>query len=502
MGVFDWLGDAAKSVVGGVKDVVGGAGSAAKDMFTSQNAYGGDYAAGDYQYGRDPNALANEQLNLRSLGQGAADAYAGGRNEFLDNTQTLGQGQITAGQEARTRGQQGAAATGNLAQQFAQNSQYTPEMGGAGMGSLTATAGRLANFSYDPRDAATQNAAMGANAGLSNFSYAPSAATQQGQQRLSAFDAGPQTGYATDAYNSLRQFANQGPGPSAAEAQLKSGLDQNVAAQAALARSGRGAGENAMAAQQAQFQAADLGQRTNADLASLRANEAANWRGQQLGALNSAGQLGGNIEAQRQGIQGLNLQAMQSGAQLGQSADVAANQLRLSGLATAAGNYGQLNQGLMSANANAAQAHLTGLNAAANAYGQGAGLDLQGDVAQQQTAQNWGSMALQGTATAGNQNAAADQLYLSTLGNVGQQYNNAGQVGLGYLQGGTAAQAGYENAAMGLSSDEAARRAQLQQAKMTTGTQASIANQSTDQQRDQMNLSGISGALTSLGGLL
>ena len=86
----------------------------------------------------------------------------------------------------------------------------------------------------------------------------------------------------------LRNFYGQGPGPSAAEAQMRLGADQNMAQSIALARSGRG-GANPAAMRQAMSGNAATGAQTNAQLGNLRAQEAANWRGQQMQAMGMAG---------------------------------------------------------------------------------------------------------------------------------------------------------------------------------------------------------------------
>lgn len=120
---------------------------------------------------------------------------------------------------------------------------------------------------------------------------------------LSAEERGSQY----DALGRLQNFYGQGPGPSAAEAQMRAGADANMAQSIALARSGRGAGGNAAAMRQAQFGNAAAGQQLNQQLGVLRANEAANWRQQQLGAMGLeqntlAGMRGQDIGAQGQAL--------------------------------------------------------------------------------------------------------------------------------------------------------------------------------------------------------
>jgi hypothetical protein len=166
--------------------------------------------------------------------------------------------------------------------------------------------------------------------------YAPSSNSLQSASALGSFDAGAPAVQMGDSYDALNRYANQGPGPSAAEAQLRQAQDTNVAAQMALARSGRGAGANAQAMRGAQFQAANIGQQTAGDMATLRAQEAANWRSQQLSALGQASSVAGAIDTSginrnAQSLTGLNYAANLYGSQ--DAAGLQANQF-------AAGQYG------------------------------------------------------------------------------------------------------------------------------------------------------------------
>lgn len=100
------------------------------------------------------------------------------------------------------------------------------------------------------------------------------------------------------AYQKLMQMGDQGPGPSAAQAQLQSGQDAAMQQSLALARSGRGGGANAAALRNAQFQNAQLSQQTNQQSAILRAQEEANWRAQRGQLYGSAGSLATNQRGQ------------------------------------------------------------------------------------------------------------------------------------------------------------------------------------------------------------
>lgn len=134
----------------------------------------------------------------------------------------------------------------------------------------------------------------------------------------------------TNAMGQLNQFANQGEGPSAAQAQLNLATDANMQNSLALARSGRGMGQNAAALRQAIGQNAVTGQQAANQSAMLRAQESQAYQTQRLNALSGLGNLAGQA---RQG----DVQAgsyLSGTAQAGQNA---ANQQAL--------GYGQLGLG-------------------------------------------------------------------------------------------------------------------------------------------------------------
>lgn len=138
-----------------------------------------------------------------------------------------------------------------------------------------------------------------------------------------------------NSYSQLQQFAQQGPGPSAAEAQLRQANASNVAAQFALANSGRNAGGNAMALRNASATAADLGSKNADSLAALRAQETANWQSQKLSALSSAAGTANQIEGAQQSRVGL----QQNWAQQNQSAVTQLAAMQGQGHSQNAANY-------------------------------------------------------------------------------------------------------------------------------------------------------------------
>ncbi len=86
----------------------------------------------------------------------------------------------------------------------------------------------------------------------------------------------------------LNNFANQGPGPSAAEAQLQAGSDAAQRGALSMARSGRGAGDSASALRDAMFSNATTQAQTNQAAAGVRAQETADFQNRKLSALNAA----------------------------------------------------------------------------------------------------------------------------------------------------------------------------------------------------------------------
>lgn len=200
--------------------------------------------------------------------------------------------------------------------------------------------------------------------------------------------------------DALRSYSQQGPGPSAAEAQLQQASDASMAQSVALARSGRGAGDNAAAMRNAQFQNAATMQQTGGQMANLRAQEAATWRAQQLQALGAA----------------------QEGAGAMRGQDVSA-------MGAAAGAQGQM----AGIGANLAQA--------------GAGTTMQGAQLQQGYSQAGTQAALQG-AQLGQGYAqlgqGAEQAYAQLGAQQGEAYNQLGaQQGLAYNQLGSQEQQAY-----------------------------------------------------------
>lgn len=206
--------------------------------------------------GKDMGGALEDSAIGDMFSQQEVDAYEPNRNNFLYGGVAGGARTATQRQEGHAQGarDQGGVwhAQGN---QFEQRGNQYYNLGTAAQGRNAPQVDLTqANFSR-----------TGANAAIGQ-------ATDARASQLANADA-------------LRAFYQQGPGPSAAEAQLRMAQDQNAAQMLAMARSGRGSGASASASRQAMMQGADIGQRTAAELANLRANEAAQFRGQQLQAM-------------------------------------------------------------------------------------------------------------------------------------------------------------------------------------------------------------------------
>lgn len=143
------------------------------------------------------------------------------------------------------------------------------------------------------------------------------------------------------ALDALRGFADRGPGPSAAQAQLQQASDANMAQSIALARSGRGAGENAAAMRNAQFQNAATQQATAGQMSTLRAQEEQAWRGQQLQALSELQSGAGAVRGQDIGAMGTNIGAQGQAGNLAQGYMQSGAQTQMQGLGLQQGYAGQ-----------------------------------------------------------------------------------------------------------------------------------------------------------------
>ncbi len=209
-----------------------------------------------------------------------------------------------------------------------------------------------------PTLAAAQQAAMG------NYGNAQSVQAQQAGYQTAANQAGflqgtsaraqgindldfaqaqQARGQQQQSVDRLRGFVDQGPGPSVAQQQLRQAQEQNLGAALSLARSGRGNAAGNM--KNAISENAATNAQTNQQAALLRAQEATDWRGQQLtayGMENSA-------------VQGMRQQDLGQAQAVGQHA-VSREQLA----SNVDINRAQLEQGLSQFNAGAAnQAQLT-----------------------------------------------------------------------------------------------------------------------------------------------
>lgn len=124
-------------------------------------------------------------------------------------------------------------------------------------------------------------------------------------------NAADSRGMQTGSYGALMDFAKQGIGPSAAQAQLTQATDANTRNALAMARSGRGMGGSQAGLRSAMDQNAVTQQTAAAQMAELRANEYTAYQNQKLNALNAGGGLASQIAGTDQSYGQLGLQGAQ-----------------------------------------------------------------------------------------------------------------------------------------------------------------------------------------------
>lgn len=481
---------------------------------------GANTSAGAQQYYGDQSAQYGQ--NAQNSQNQASASFSNLANQGQNNQQqlnALGNSSLQTGQALSNNIYNQGQSSQNYLQSMGTGSQQQGAQASTSLGNYGAqTQGNLADLGYEAnqqgRAASSALSAYGQQnqAGLSGLGTdANQTAAGYGQAGMGQLGySGEERASALQSVQSLRDFYNQPLDvPSAADAQFKLGMDQNMANAVSLARSGRGAGDNANAMRQAMFSNAATQQQGNLQYAQLRAQEIAagrqaqlqgmgmeqstlgNLRGQDISASQSLGTLGSQYAGLGQGY-------YNTGAQLGQAAQQAAGQLGQAYNATAAGlnqtgaqvgvgaqqaagqlglGYNQIGQGYNTAGAQVGQqatqaAGNLGLGFsqlggqlytqgaelgqnATNAAGQGMGaLGSQQTGAQQATGQlglGYGQLGQQYTQGAGNLGIAAGTLSENTLGQFGQQAlqgaSTAGQLGLGYANTGQAYYQGGLNAA-------------------------------------------------------
>lgn len=365
--------------------------------------------------GGDPMGMGGQyEQPHQGVGGKAAIAEAGSYNvgpyygyAFDAGNRVLNSGYDAADQLAAA-GNQAASLGVSGGQQVAGVAQdYAGTMAQAGAGAQAAAQNyedMIRRDRVNTNDAAGQAATLG----LAGQRAAQQAGAQMGTQGGQFIKQGAQAGQEDIASVDLAlsenrarqgaQYANQlagigaQEGPSAAQAQLQSALNQSNAQNLAMARSGRGWGGSATAQTQALAANAAAGQQAANQSAMLRSQEE-QQRLQMLSQnVGNAAQLqnaGANTalaqqqtraqvnlqEAQQQAQQqqalyGLGLQSQQAGAELG----LQGSGLALQGNQQALAGYGQASQQA----AQAAQTDLAGRQANIAALGQAGGLATQG----------------------------------------------------------------------------------------------------------------------------
>lgn len=254
--------------------------------------------------------------------------------------------------------------------------------------------------------------------------------------------------------NRLNAYADQGPGESAAQAQLRQQSEQNLGAALSLARSGRGNGAGNMKMAIAENAATNA--ETNMQAATLRAQEADAWRGRQLQAMGLAQEGTTNMRSQDIGAAQAQGQQAISREQIASNVDVSRAGLQ-QGLAQF--NAGAQNQ------ASLANAQLATSAALQNAAETNAGRRLQAQL----------------TTDASGQTASLANARNIAMGNAGTQVN---------MQNAAEANQGARLQAQ-LSSEAVNNQAQLANAlaiaQGNSNTQVNLGNLDADVAQRQLN---------------
>lgn len=339
--------------------------NAAKDFVTPEKA-----SASTPAMNRDPNqaqadSMANSQRDPRNYQAG--DGMSGALQTIHDRGQARGD----LAQAGLNSYGQGAASFGNSAAQYGGKAY---NIGQGGMADAYRSGQRI-------EGAGGQGAAIGNNyanqiSKAGGYGMGEAARAQQA--------IGQSAGQMTGAANDLRGLEAQ-QGPSAAQAQLQSGLNKAQASNLAMARSGGGFGGSASRSSQALRQNAAMGQEAANQSAILKAGEDAAWRQRQAANVGTAGGLfggAGNLSATggQLGI-GASGQALQGAGMAGQQA-LAGNAQNI-GAMQSAGQMGLAGSQLGLAGANtgiaANQAGIQGTQAGGALTAQGFGLGFAGD---------------------------------------------------------------------------------------------------------------------------
>lgn len=366
-----------------------------KDTFTTDdNQAPPQFGVSDWAYGgsgENAAALRSGMGSLAERGEGVMNQYASSARQMVAPTIN---GLASAANQSSQIGQQASTAGRAMADTAGRQFNETfRDSYGAGqrlndLSSSAMTAGRsqaadqatsaLLQFGMDP-GRQTDWSGMVNRAEAAGGTGAPGSATERGVGGLlSAGSAGPGE-MSSQAIGSLRDFATSPGGPSAAEAQMRQGLDTSAANAMALASSGRGRAQSGAALQQAQAQQAAAQQETVAQTASLRAQEEAARRGQNLEALQTAGQLG--VSADTAALE-RNLQANQAAAGYLTQAEQVAQQQKLAGILGAGGLQAEMERARATGDTTRLQAlqsaAQTGIASQSNIL---QGLGLSGDLA-------------------------------------------------------------------------------------------------------------------------
>jgi hypothetical protein len=327
-----------KEILTGISNYGTAAQNASNNIETTAGDLAGEVDASGRQNASAINSRANEVGNLASGAIQSQSGVAGQAGEAARRAASGSQQGFTTDQAGELGAKNNSI---NLRDKNARTDSVMNDVSGADVsaplrgavdaaGNMVEKAGNNAGTqkltSWNPAITGASGESQAAQEYLAGYGTAQNNGLDRYRDFATGVKPGSDTSSAAGSLGSLGSQLLQPSTNSEAEAQLKMGLDANVAAQFALANSGRGA-YNGDALRQAQSTAATLGQQTSAQAAQLRAKETADRLALAQQAFSAQGQIG-------QGMDQTNLAAEQNRMQ--QLSDVSAAERDTAAKASAA----------------------------------------------------------------------------------------------------------------------------------------------------------------------
>jgi len=467
-------------------------------IFTDAYNYGKDLVTGGY------NGVKNAAIDIFSADTAKAekptpDMWQNDNPAIREQIPAMGglaAGNIaTAGTAARDT----ATGYGTVLAQAAQGANATQQNYAQNFGSMSANAAGY--LSSTPQSYTNPGIMSGFNSlATSAAGYAPSADSsaavsgllgvngQPGaaQQGLGSFQSRAPTASLGNTYSALMRMGYGGGSDSVAQQQLQQGQANAIAGQLALAQSARGAGAGANAQRDAAATIQAMQSRSALDAANLRSAEDQQAIQNQLAAFGQAGNIAGTIQGAQSEADAQRLAALQAAAQGEQQ--LSAQQIQA--LSAAGGLAGSQDQNRLAA-----------LQAAAGITGQAADYGLQGQTAADQNRLAWAGQQSDAMSAAASNALAGNQALLSGLGKQADLGLQGAEDALQASQAAEVLRGSYMDQYYNAYEQDAQRKAGLYGSYLSGQTQASIANQQADLQKDSSYMMGMGSLIGGLGAL-